>query len=77
MPKNMKASVYCGDGGHYVEWYRWDQHEDDGEVTRWYGSRQDCNDLVMSRPPRGCKWRKTWSEGKSSLERHETHADNF
>jgi len=75
MPKNMRATLSYGEGGYYVEWYRWAKHEDDGEVTRWWGTRQECAEMGMGPPPRGCKWHKTWADGKSSLERHETYAD--
>ena len=76
MPKNMRASIGYDDGGTYVEWYRWGRYEDDGETTRWYAHPLECRDLVKIAPPRGVRWSKNWPTSKSSLERHETHADN-
>lgn len=75
MPEKMTAHAGYGEGGSYVEWYRWAQYEDDGEITRWYADTMTCREMAKHAPPRGVRWHKTWAEGKSSLERHETYAD--
>jgi hypothetical protein len=71
----MRAHVGHDEGGTYVEWYRWDQRGDDGEVTRWYASTDQCREMAKHAPQRGVEWTKPGPSSKSSLERHETHAD--
>ncbi len=59
-------------GGHYVEWYRDDDiddgHGDNGEGSRWYGSRAECERLAMgprtsdATPWRPCVWTPSFDE---------------
>lgn len=62
--KGITVGIFCdAGGGWYVEWFR----ESDESVSRWHGSRADCERRALCPPPHRIYWHRQTSGWERSL----------